>query len=238
MEEVTLIQKLEERLDDIDKSLDSNAYWQEFTSNKISSELRLETMKWVMLEISSYQAEVNRAVFTAIGRLGSKIEEQGLIRAMIAVQIEEVGHGTVALNDYYKLGGKKLPSDNMPSPPALALIAVVRHLGENYHPLCHLGFMYFFEKFTTIITEKIMPYLKEAGYPNDSLEFMRLHAEEDIRHADMLANVIEESVENFENAEEYILYGFDCFSEVYPHNLWIHALEKAKNDNNATVSFN
>jgi len=228
MNKIRLINQLDEKLDGVVSDLENSSYWQEFTHQEFPSHLRLETMKWIMREIYTYQKEVNRAVFTAVGRLGNDISEQGLIRAMIAVQIEEVGHGTLALNDFCKLGGDKSEGDALPSPPSLALIAVVRHLGDYYHPLCHLGYMYFFEKFTTIISEKVMPFLQQANYPNESLEFMRLHAEEDVRHTDMLAQVIEECVERFDDAEETILYGFDCFYEVYPHRLWSYALAKAK----------
>ena len=204
-------------------------YWTKFISKNTSNETRLEVMKWIMREIWTYQNEVNRAVFTAVGRLGTEVEEQGLIRAMISVQIEEVGHGTLALNDFFKLGGTKEESKVLPCPASLASIAVVRHLGEHFNPLCHLGYMYFFEMFTVLITEKVSPILESSNYPNESLEFMRLHAIEDERHTHMLAEVISEALDTYDKAEEHILYGFNCFKEVYPHPLWRFALEKAEN---------
>lgn len=225
----TIIDDFDQKLDAIAQEVTKQEYWKEFTSSHaLEAGLRLEVMKHIMREISTYQIEVNRAVFTAVGRLGNKISQQALIRSMIAVQIEEVGHGTVALNDFYALGGSEDEANELPSPSSLAVIAVVRHLGDNHNPLCHLGFMYFFEKFTTIITEMGMPYLKEAGYPNDSLQFMRLHAEEDVRHAHMLADTMEAAIKEFPDAEMHMRYGFDCFYEVYPHNLWKAAFEKTK----------
>ena len=144
------------------------------------------------------------------------------------MQIEEIGHGTMGLGDYIALGGDETHArERRPSPAAQALMGIVRGLGEREDPLCHLGYMYFFEKFTTIMTEKAMPYLERAGYPNDRLQFMRLHAEEDVRHADMLANVIIECEERYPQAEEAIVYGFACFRVVYPHAVWQTAAERA-----------
>lgn len=228
MRKSNLINQFNWELHSILKEVEQSDYWQTFTSPQTDNERRLEAMKWIMREIWTYQKEVNRAVFTAVGRQGTTVEEQGLIRSMIAVQIEEVGHGTLALNDFYKLGGTKEEAENLPSPPALALIGVVRHLAENFHPLCHLGYMYFFEMFTVMISELVAPHLERSGYPNDSLQFMRLHALEDERHADMLANVIEEVIDKYEDSEAYIRYGFDCFREVYPHQLWKYALKKSE----------
>lgn len=228
MRKSSFIKHLDNELNTILQEVAQSSYWETFTAPETSNETRLEIMKWIMREIWTYQIEVNRAVFTAVGRLGKEVEEQGLIRSMIAVQIEEVGHGTLALNDFYELGGTLEEASELPSPPALALIAVVRHLGENYHPLCHLGYMYFFEMFTVLITELVAPHLEKSNYPNESLTFMRLHALEDERHSDMLAEVMEEALERYEHAKKYILYGFDCFREVYPHRLWKYALEKAQ----------
>jgi hypothetical protein len=228
MKKANFISHLNKELACILNEVETSDYWAKFISTETSDELRLETMKWIMREIWTYQIEVNRAVFTAVGRLGTNVEEQGLIRSMISVQIEEVGHGTLALNDFLKLGGTSEEAQEIPSPPALALISVVRHLGENYHPLCHLGYMYFFEMFTVMITELVSPYLENSNYPNESLKFMRLHAMEDERHSDMLSEVIEEVLDKYEDAEKHIKYGFDCFREIYPHNLWKYALGRAE----------
>ena len=224
-----MIRKLNQKLSVVLQEVQESAYWQEFCATSTPNDLRLETMKWILREISKYQLEVNKAVFLSVGSLGNHIEEQGLIRAMISVQIEEVGHGTVALNDFYELGGTKEEAAELPSPAGLAILAVVRHLSEHYHPLCHLGYMYFFEKFTVMITELVAPILTASGYPNDSLEFMKLHALEDERHSAMLEEVINECLTRYEDAEKQIQYGFDCFREVYPHRLWSSALEMAKN---------
>ena len=78
-----------------------------------------------------------------------------------------------------------------------------------------------------MITLLVEPALRQAGYPNDRLDFMRMHAEEDIRHADMLANVIDECEKRYPDAAEHILYGFECFREVYPHSLWRTAIFRA-----------
>jgi len=228
MSNTNFIQNLDNELNIILEEVKNSDYWNKFTSPELPNSFKLDAMKWVMREISTYQLEVNRAVFTAVGRLGTQIEHQGLIRAMIAVQIEEVGHGTVALNDFFKLGGTESEAKDLPSPSSLSVISVVRFLGEHHNPLCHLGYMYFFEKFTVMITEVVTPFLEQAKYPNDSLEFMKLHAQEDERHSNMLAEVIQDAIEQFEDAEKHIKYGFDCFKEIYPHSLWRSSINKVK----------
>lgn len=210
--------------------LNEYEFWKAFTSPDTDSHLKLAMMREVMLEIGRYQQEVNKAVFTSVGKIGRFIDEQGLIRAMIAVQIEEVGHGTLAQQDFIRLGGDESQlKSGLPSVPSTCMISLVRHLAEAYHPLCHLGYMYFFEKFTVMITEAIMPILLEAGYPEDRLSFMALHAQEDVRHSDMLASVILDCQERYPDSSQHIRYGFECFAEVYPHRIWQEAFIRAKN---------
>lgn len=225
---IDILAKLDAALLDVEREVEETAYWATLTSESTPPAVTLSIMREVTREIGSYQKEVDMAVFTAVGRLGHSIDEQGLIRSMIAVQIEETGHGTLAYQDYLALGGSATDFRNRrPSPAAQALIGTVRHLGEREHPLCHLGFMYFFEKFTTTMTNKVAPTLQRSGYPEDRLQFMKLHAEEDVRHADMLANVIEECVKRYEHAASHIQYGFDSFRVVYPHPVWRTACHRA-----------
>lgn len=224
-----LLQTLDERLHAVMRSVRQEEFYRELTDPDRDPRLTLSFMREVMLEIWSYQNDVNEAVFAAVGRVGKEISQQALIRSMIAVQIEEVGHGYLALQDYIAMGGDEHHAlRREPSPPALALIGVVRELSMRRNPLTHLGYMYFFEKFTTMITQDVAPYLQSKGYPEDQLGFMKLHAEEDIRHADMLGNAIVEAVGTYECADEAVLYGFDCFACVYPLPLWQEAFRRAK----------
>ncbi len=223
-----VIDFFEQELKVIEAEVESQAYWKQLTSPDTPPAFVLAIMREVMLEVWSYQKMVDEAVFTAVGRAGKDISEQALVRSMIAVQIEEVGHGALALQDYVSLGGDRdFAVNRRPSPQAQAVIGVVRVLGEREHPLCHLGYMYFFERFTTIMTEKVLPALARAGYPNDRLEFMRLHAVEDVRHSDMLGNVIDECEERYEGAAEAIIHGFNTFRVVYPHPVWNAAYQRA-----------
>lgn len=223
-----VISALDQALREIEREVEQQPYWRRLSDPSTPPAEVLAIMREVLLEVWSYQKTVDEAVFTAVGRLGTDIGEQALIRSMIAVQIEETGHGSLGLQDYAALGGdREAALKRRPSPQAQALRGVVRILGEREHPLCHLGYMYFFEKFTTVMTEKVAPILEKSGYPNQSLEFMRLHAIEDVRHADMLANVILECVERYEGAAESIIYGFSCFRVVYPHAVWQAAYQRA-----------
>lgn len=191
----------------------------------------LAFMREIMVDIWSYQKPITEALFTAVGRIGTQISQQPLIRAMIAVQIEEIGHGHLALLDYVALGGDEhFAIARRPSPAAQAFIAVVRQLCEREDPLTHLGVMYFLEKFTVLVTRRVTGLLQSKRYPDDRLQFMRLHAEEDVRHSDMLANAINEALSIYADAEESIEYGFDCFAQVYPEPVWQRAFERSESE--------
>lgn len=233
---IPIIENLEDQLIDIFHELQSSSYWQTFISSNTSNASRLSTMKHIMREIDHYQSEVNRSVFTSVARWGQHVHQQGMVRELLKVQIEEIGHGRMALDDYYQLGGEDTCELDLPSPPSMAVIAVVRYLGDNMHPLCHLGFMYFFERFTTMVSDLVMPFLKEAGYPWNRLDFMKSHAEEDVRHAHHLGSVINTICSNDPEAGIHIQYGFDCFREVYPHPVWKHCLEHAQKEQLCAVS--
>lgn len=223
-----LLDELDSRLGQVLDSVRREPFFREVADPAGDPQLTLRFMGEVMLEIWSYQKEIDESVFAAVGRIGRTISEQTLIRSMIAVQIEETGHGYMALMDYVALGGsEKYARGRLPSPQALAVIAVVRELSFRRDPLAHLGYMYFFEKFTTMVTLLVEPYLAAKGYPQDRLGFMKLHAEEDVRHADMLGNVICDSLSTYPGAEDAIRYGFECFQAVYPHALWREAFRRA-----------
>lgn len=222
------VDQMQRELDAVLKDVTTSEYWQLFASPDTPSPTVLAIMREIMLEIWSYQKHVDEAVFTAAGRMGTTVEEQGLIRSMIAVQIEETGHGMLALLDHVALGGDEATARaRRPSPAALALIGVVHALAEHHHPLCFLGYMYFFERFTTMMTGLTTPILARHGYPEDRLQFMRLHAEEDVRHADMLANVIAECERRYPDAARHVRYGFDGFRAIYPHPIWSSAVARA-----------
>jgi hypothetical protein len=222
-----IIRYMDDRLDHCLSEVLRSHYWQAFIDDSRSDQDRLLMFAYVMADVGHYQHQVNRAVFTAVGRLGRYIEEQALIRSLIAVQIEEVGHGSLALQDVEALLGTQ---PTTLSPPATCLVGLVRHLGEEAHPLTHLGYMYFFEKFTTMITPHVLPLLLAAGYPQDRLSFMHLHAEEDLRHTDMLLQSILHVLRRYDDADQHIQHGFDAFAQLYPHPLWSYACARAAAD--------
>ncbi len=223
-----LIDGLETHLNNVLDQVRNAPFFIAITDPNAPTELVFAFMREIFLDVYAYQKRIDEVVFQAVGRFGHHIDEQPLVRALIAVQIEETGHGTLALEDHVALGGdRQLASTQRPTPHAAAVIAVTRYLCTDHHPAAHLGFMYFFERFTTMIVELVAPTLERHGYPNDRLTFMRLHAEEDIRHADMLANLITEIDERYPDARQEIEYGFQCFRAVYPLPVWGAAFERA-----------
>lgn len=219
---------LNARLDRVEDQVQRQPFFQFLSDSETPPAAIFAFMREVFRDVFSYQKRIDEAVFTAVGRFGQHVDEQTLVRSMIAVQNEEVGHGRLALHDFAALGGDVAALEaSLPSPNAAAVIAVTAYLAKREDPLCHLGFMYFFERFTTRMTDRVAPLLAARGYPDDRLQFMRLHAEEDVRHADMLGAVIEQVCNRYEGAEAAILRGFDCFAVVYPCPLWEAAWRRA-----------
>lgn len=188
--------------------------------------LVMSIMKEIHLEIYHYQPHTTEAVFTAVGRM-PKHDEQ-LLKDMILQQIEEVTHADMSLRDYIRLGGSKEHADKTRmSPESLAVSAVKRFLAEQENPICYLGFMYIFEAITMEVTKSVLPALTNIGFPEESREFIDLHAIEDIRHTDVILDIIERVVDEYPGADEAIEYGFDCFAYVYPLPVWQGAYRRA-----------
>lgn len=224
-----LLQQLGDRLSALLEQTRTQTFYRVLADPASDSRLVRLFMREVFRDVYTYQKRIDEAIFMAVGRFGKTVDEQELVRSMIAVQNEEVGHGMIALSDYAALGGDaNWLKDARPTPHALAVISVVTELGFRQHPLSHLGYLFFLERFTTLITHEVAPMLSAHGYPDDRLIFMRLHAEEDIRHADMTARVIEAVVERYADAEEAIRFGFDSFETVYPLDMWNAAFARAQ----------
>ncbi len=222
------IAELEALLQDVLSEVRTSKTYARLFAPDAPASLVLAFMRELFRDVYAYQKRIDEAVFHAVGRFGSSISEQSLVRAMIAVQIEETGHGTLALHDFAALGGDaEAAKSEPPSPGAAAIIGVTRFVAESCHPTAHLGFMFFFERFTTIMVEEVQDVLVRAAYPDERLHFMRLHAEEDVRHADMLADVIRECVALDASARDHIRYGFECFRAVYPMPVWSRAMDRA-----------
>lgn len=188
--------------------------------------LMIALMREVHLEIFHYQPHTTEAVFTAVGRM-PKHDEQ-LLKDMILQQIEEVEHADMSLRDYVRLGGlEAYARETRMSPQSFAVSAVKRMLAEHEDPAAYLGFMYIFEALTMILAKSALEAMNERGFPMVGREFLELHAVEDIRHTDIIVNIIHEVVQRWPERAEAIEYGFDCFANVYPIPVWEAAYQRA-----------
>jgi len=186
-------------------------------------------VKYILLEVFSYGPHVTEATFTAIGRFPK--DRPDLMKPLILHDLSEVDHGEMALRDFIKLGGsEKWARDRKISPCSFAMGATCRMLGESESPFAFLGYMYPFETLTPILTERAQGFLKMHGFPVEAQVFIDTHAEEDIGHANLLNLLVKRVVNDFPAAKEDILYGFDCFTHVYPTPIWAQALENARTE--------
>jgi hypothetical protein len=221
-----LVQKLDNKLDALERRLMETPLAKTFYNPNTPPAVVMTIMKYLHLSITEYQFDCTESVFTAVGRLPK--DSQQLIHKAILVQIEEVNHGVMALNDYGKLGGDiSAAKTGHRSPAGLAAAAVIRFLGERVSPFCHIGFMYLFEELTRRLMIGAVPVLRAKGFPEKELEFMQIHIEEEQRHADLYGNLIEEVAVAHPESVAEIEYGFDCFEQVYPVPVWKMVYERA-----------
>jgi len=217
---------IEKKLHDLLLKVESTEFYRGLMSPEANPALLASTMKWVYKSIHSYQPHVTEATFTAVGRM-PKHDEQ-LIKDMILQQVEEVEHADMALRDFLRLGGTEAEASTPPSPPCMAVAAMCRMLGEHQHPACYLGFMYIFEALTPIMSSRVQMLMDRSRYNAAAREFIDLHATEDIRHTDIISNVIRRLVAIEPGAANAVLHGFDCFAQVYPIPVWQSAFDIAK----------
>jgi len=186
-------------------------------------------VKYILLEVFAYGPHVTEATFTAIGRFPK--DRPDLMKPLILHDLSEVDHGEMALRDFIKLGGNEAWARTRKiSPCSFAMGATCRMLGERESPFAFLGYMYPFETLTPILTERAQGFLKMHGFPVEAQVFIDTHAEEDIGHANLLNLLVKRVVNDFPSTKEDILYGFDCFTHVYPTPIWAQALENARTE--------
>ncbi len=220
-------EQLDHKLDDLLKTVEDSEVYRLVSSPETDPRLVALIVKYILLEVFSYGPHVTEATFTAIGRFPKNRPD--LMKPLILHDLSEVDHGEMALRDFIKLGGNESwARARRISPCSFAMGATCRMLGERENPFSFLGYMYPFETLTPILTERAQGFLKMHGFPIEAQIFIDTHAEEDIGHANLMNLLVRRVVQDFPEAQEEILYGFDCFTHVYPLPIWQHALEMAK----------
>jgi hypothetical protein len=193
-----------------------------FLDPQSSTPRLLGLMRNILLEVSSYGPFVIGATCTAIGRLADR---PGLIPPLMGQLLEEVSHPTMAFKGYVRLGGDEPGArSRRPSPAAVAVGAVCHLLARDESPFSYLGYMYLLESSTAILAARFQEVLQRR---QTQVQFIALHATEDIEHVGLLRNQIARIIGDHPPAAEAIDHGFDCFAAVYPLPVWATALRRA-----------
>ena len=186
-------------------------------------------VRWYLLEVFSFGPHVTEATFTAIGRMPKNRPD--LMKPMILHDLEEVDHGEMALQDCLKLGGdERFARTRRMTPASFIMAATCRMLAERENPFCYLGYMHCFETLTPPLAERAQKLLAAKGFPLKARYFIDFHAKEDVHHARMLRNLVDDVVRDYADAAAAIEYGFECFAGVYPLPIWAAALENARKE--------
>lgn len=220
-----LVERLDAKNQELIRQIEESEFGRRFFSPDTPTEMIEAMTAGLLHQVATYGHELTRSVSTAIGRLARDSRFVGKVPALMKLLLGEVTHAHMAHKDSVDLQrGGRPKTEERPSPAAFAVAAVARLLCEERHPLAHLGFFYLLEGTTSQIAPRLHEELKGRGAKSP---FMKLHAEEDVKHAGELAREIREIVEIDPTVAAEIEYGYDCFVLAYPLPVWAAALDRA-----------
>lgn len=224
-----IIAYLDGRIADVIRSVEATPLWKDLTHPKTKPEFIQRLMREVYLEIASYQPHVIEAAIASIGQMPRSMPVR-MIKAMLRHQAEEFDHGEMAIRDYVALGGSEdfVRNDLRISDASFAVSAVWWMITKLRDPFAYLGALYPFEGLTPIISARVKAILAGKRYPDNALEYIEFHSTEDIKHANLIKALIEETVQRYPEAERSIKEGINRFLAVYPIPVWNAAYERAK----------
>jgi pyrroloquinoline quinone (PQQ) biosynthesis protein C len=201
--------------------------WQVVTSPATDPAFLKLIMREIYLEIYSYQPHVIEATIAIIGRMPKA--DSRMIQKMLIHQAEEADHGEIALRDYVALGGDENHARTRRiSPASFAVASLWWGLWRIEDPFAYLGALYPFEGLTPIVSQMVRASILKNGFPGTALEYINFHAEEDVKHANLVRKLLKHAVKNYPTAAESIKTGIDYFLAVYPIPVWTAAYDRAK----------
>jgi hypothetical protein len=220
-----LVECLDAKNKELVRQIEESEFGRRFFSPETPTEMIEAMTAGLLHQVATYGNELTRSVSTAIGRLAGDSRLVGKVPALMKLLLGEVTHAHMAHKDSVDLqGGGGSKTEECPSPAAFAVAAVARLLCEERHPVAHLGFFYLLEGTTSQIAPRLHEVLKGRGAKSP---FMKLHAEEDVKHAGELAKEIREIVEIEPTVAAEIEYGYDRFVLAYPLPVWAAGLNRA-----------
>lgn len=222
------INYLDERIKALLIEIQEQEYWKVIADPNSDPQFVQATMREIYLEIYSYQPHVIEATINAIAQMPRALDERKF-KAMLLHQAEEFSHGEMAMRDYVALGGdEEYARHRRISPASFAVAGMWLMLAHMRDPFAYLGGLYIFEGLTPIITGMVKSHLTGKGMTESSLEFIEFHSTEDIRHTNLVRQLLKDVIEAFPEAADSIPYGLDCFLHVYPLPVWQTAYQRAK----------
>ncbi len=225
MPPVDLVERLDAKNQELVRQIEQSEFGRRFFSPDTPTEMIEAMTAGLLHQVSAYGNELTRSVSTAVGRLAGDSRLVGKVPGLMKLLLGEVTHAHMAHKDSVALqGGSGSKTEERPSPAAFAVAAVARLVCEERHPAAHLGFFYLLEGTTSQIAPRLHDVLKGRGAKSP---FMKLHAEEDVKHAGELAKEIREIVAIDPAVAAEIEYGYDCFVLAYPLPVWAAALDRA-----------
>ncbi len=218
---------LDHRIERLMADIQREPFWLALSAEDRDPQFATRLMKEVYLEIVWYQPDVIEATIAAIGQFPRSVAAKR-IQSMLHHQADEWDHGEMALRDYVALGGSEaFARESRPSPSALAVASYWRMLAHKRDPFAYLGGLYLFEGLTPLISAQTRPLLEASGMTRSSLEYIEFHAEEDIKHQNLVRFLIDDLIEAYPQAMPSLIHGIDCFEYVYPIPCWRSAYSRA-----------
>jgi pyrroloquinoline quinone (PQQ) biosynthesis protein C len=224
-----IIAYLDDRIELLIKEIETTPVWKAIVNPKTKPELVRAIMREVYLEIAGYQPHVIEAAIASVGQMPRTMPVR-MIKAMLRHQAEEFDHGEMAVRDYVALGGDESHARDPRaiSNESFAVAGVWWMITKLRDPFAYLGALYPFEGLTPIVSAKVKAVLAGKQYPENALEYIEFHSTEDIKHANLIKALIEETVKRYPEAERSIMEGMERFLAVYPIPVWNAAYERAR----------
>ena len=220
------VDSLDARIQRLLEEIKKSEVWQVVTARETNTAFVERIMREVYLEIYSYQPHVIEATIAIIGKMPKA--DPRMIHKMLVHQAEEADHGEMALRDYVALGGDESFARNRKiSPASFSVASVWWGLWKMEDPFAYLGALYPFEGLTPIVSQMVRESILKNGFPADALEYINFHAEEDVKHANLVRKLLKHAVRNYPSAAGSICTGIEYFLAVYPLPVWQTAYDRA-----------
>ena len=222
------IQALDVRLDALYRKVLATRFWSELVFPGTPTPRAKAILREIILSIHWYQIHTIEASDLMIRRLPRR-----KLRTLdiLLKQKDGTTSGRWALNDYLALGGDQAVAGMLPPDPAVfAASSVWWHMSEVEDPWACLGAEYLFEYLSVKIAPLLLDMCAARGINCADFHFLLEHATSHLTHAQLIRDLIVETVTRFPSTEPSVMRGFDYFQQVYPLPVWETAYKRVYSD--------